>query len=103
MVPDTPPSRNTDAARDDRDDSPSEFDEARLYRVIHSAVRDALLDVVGMVLLVGVAVVLVIGGAQVALFSMSTVGAVVGAVLVVVGLYLGAATLEVIPPIREWF
>jgi hypothetical protein len=93
----SPLTRKTDGG------SSTGFDEAALYAVIRAAVKDALLDVLGTVLLVGVAFVLVVGGAQALVGSASTTGMVLGAVAVAVGLYLAAATLEVIPPIRDWF
>jgi hypothetical protein len=52
--------------------------------------------------LLGVAGILVVAGGQLFLSSVSQLGAVVGGVLVVVGLYLAAATLEIIPPVRDW-
>lgn len=79
------------------------FDEATLYRVVRDAVKDALLDVIGTVLLLGIAFVLVIAGIQ-AVFSSISLGAVaIGIGVVAAGVYLAAATLEIIPPIREWF
>lgn len=77
-------------------------DEAALYSVIHAAVKDALLDVIGTLLLVGIAFVLVVAGGQALLTSTSTAAIAIGFTLVVCGLYLAAATLEVIPPIRDW-
>ena len=83
------------------------FDEAALYVVVRDAVKDALLDVIGTLLLVGIAFVLVLAGGQ-ALFASaaqyggSPVGTAVGVGLIVAGLYIAAATLEVVPPIREW-
>jgi hypothetical protein len=78
------------------------FDEASLYTVVRDAVEDALLDVIGTLLLVGVAFVLVVAGGQVLLQSGSLAGVAVGVGLLSVGLYIGAATLELVPPIREW-
>ena len=106
MVPDSRPSdtERTGPERWPESDGgiPSGIDQAALYGVIHAAVKDALLDVIGTLLLVGIAFVLVIAGAQALLSSTSTLGIVVGLGIVVVGLYLAAATLEIIPPIREW-
>lgn len=86
-------------------------DEARLYRVVHAAVKDALLDVIGTLLLVGIAFVLVVAGGQAIVASVpltggasaSLPGIVAGLGVVTAGLYLAAATLEIVPPIREWF
>lgn len=75
--------------------------EAALFKLIRDAVKDALLDVIGTLLLLGLASVLILTGVQL-VFSLSQLGSVVGGALVAVGLYLAAATLEIIPPIRDW-
>lgn len=80
----------------------SGFDEAALYRVVHAAVKDALLDVIGTLLLVGIAFVLVVAGGQALFAATSTLGIVVGLGFVVTGLYLAATSLELIPPVYEW-
>lgn len=77
-------------------------DEAALFRLIRDAVKDALLDVIGTLLLLGVACILVVAGVQLFVSSISQLGVAIGGVLIVVGLYLAAATLEIIPPIRDW-
>lgn len=103
MVPDSPRQPSGDDAASGRDDrTVAEFDDAKLYTVVRDAVKDALLDVVGTLLLVGVAFVLVVAGAQALLQSASLLPAAVGLLFVVVGLYVAAATLELVPPIREW-
>jgi hypothetical protein len=79
------------------------FDEAALFTVIRAAVKDALLNVIGTVLLVGIAFVLVVAGGQALISSASPIGAAIGGLLVLVGVYLAAATLELIPPLRAWF
>mgnify|MGYP000427527662 CR=1 FL=1 len=78
------------------------FDEARLYNVVRAAMKDALLDVIGTLLLVGLSFVLVAMGGQILLQADAVTSGAVGGVLVLVGLYIAAATLELIPPIREW-
>jgi hypothetical protein len=78
------------------------FDEAALYTVVREAVKDALLDVIGTLLLVGVAFVLVVAGGQAVLASGSTATAAIGVAVAGFGLYLAAATLEIVPPVREW-
>ena len=91
------------------DDEPGEpvevaIDEGALYVVVRRAVEDAVLGVIGTLLLVGVALVLVwVGGAMaVSAGGRQPVATVAGVAIVLVGLYLAAASLEVIPPIREW-
>jgi hypothetical protein len=79
------------------------FDEAALYTVIRDAVKDALLDVIGTVLLLGIAFILVIAGIQAVFSSISLKTVAIGIGVIAVGVYLAAATLEIIPPIREWF
>lgn len=83
-------------------DKVRDLDQADLYTLIQAAVKDAILDVIGTILLVLIAFVLVLTGAQVILSSTVPFASVIGIVLVVVGLYLAGTTLEVIPPIREW-
>lgn len=80
----------------------SGFDEAALSAVVHDAVKDALLDVVGTLLLVGIAFVLVVAGGQALLRSTSLFGTAFSISLAAIGIYLAAATLELIPPIRDW-
>ncbi|WP_255152901.1 hypothetical protein [Halorarius halobius] len=98
MVPDSQRPTETDGG----DSFDPGFDEAALYRVVRDAVKDALLDVIGTVLLLGIAFVLVIAGIQ-AVFSSISLGTVaIGIGVLAFGVYLAAATLEIIPPIREW-
>lgn len=99
MVPDT----GADGGREPA--APEPIDEELLYAIIREAVEDALLGVIGTLLLVGIGFVLVWVGV-VALASPEGAGTlrrVAGVALVAVGLYLAAATLRVIPPVREWF
>jgi hypothetical protein len=78
------------------------IDETALFTLVRDAVKDALLDVIGMLLLLGLASVLVLVGAQLFFSSISQLGGAVGGALVAVGLYLAVTTLEIVPPIREW-
>jgi len=79
------------------------FDPDALYRVVRAAMKDAILDTIGTLLLTGIAFVFVVIGGQLLFFWQSIQTAAVGAVLLLLGLYLGAATLGLIPPVREWF
>ncbi|MFB6161116.1 MAG: hypothetical protein ABEJ61_08065 [Haloferacaceae archaeon] len=88
------PSPNTDGGT-----SPG-FDEAALHDVVRRAVKDALLDVVGTLLLVGVGFVLVVAGLQAALGTTSRLGVVAGVGVAAVGVYVAAAALELVPPVR---
>ncbi|MFC6989210.1 hypothetical protein ACFQJD_11735 [Haloplanus sp. GCM10025708] len=104
MVPDSNGSR-PDRSDDDApkaDGGAAGFDEARLYTVVRNAVKDALLDVVGTLLLVGVAFVLVVAGVQAVLWGLSPGTITIGVVAVAFGLYLAAAALELVPPVRDW-
>lgn len=58
MVPNSQRPTETDGS----DSFDPGFDEAALYTVVRDAVKDALLDVIGTVLLLGIAFVLVIAG-----------------------------------------
>lgn len=78
------------------------FDEARLHAVVRDAVEDAILGAIGTLLLVGIAFVLVVAGGQLLLASISPWGTAFGIGLLAVGTYIAAATLRVIPPVREW-
>lgn len=99
MVPDSQRPKDTNGG----EPPTTGFDEAALYTVVRDAVKDALLDVIGTLLLLGIAFVLVIVGIQ-AVFSSISLGTVaVGIGVAAFGVYLAAATLEIIPPIREWF
>jgi uncharacterized Tic20 family protein len=79
-----------------------DLNQNELYRIIQAAVKDALLDVIGTILLVVIAFVLVLTGAQVILSSIVPFASVIGIALVVAGLYLAGSSLEVIPPVRDW-
>jgi hypothetical protein len=82
----------------------SELRGDEYYRLTYHAVRDALLDVVGTLLLTIVALALVwIGGAAAVSPDAGGIGRGVGGVIAVLGIYLAATTLDVIPPLREWF
>lgn len=60
---------------------------------------------IGTLLLVGVALALVWMGGATAFTSgrSGPLPAILGAAIVPIGLYIAAATLAVVPPIREWF
>ena len=83
------------------DDHPG-FDEAALFAVVRAAVKDALLDVIGTVLLVGVAGVLLVAGAGSAVRASSVAELLASLAVAGFGLYLAATALEIVPPAREW-
>lgn len=78
------------------------FDEAALYVVVREAVEDAILGVIGTLMLVGIGFVMVCAGIVSATSTGTTGGVVVGGVVALVGLYVAASTLELVPPISEW-
>jgi hypothetical protein len=78
------------------------FDPDALYRVVRAAVKDALLDVIGTLLLLGVAFVLVAVGGQLLLGAHSGAAAGAGAVLLLFGLYVAATALDLVPPVSDW-
>ncbi len=79
------------------------FDEAALYGVVRKAVEDAILSAIGTLLLVGVSSVIVWVGVTVLLEADALFGTAFGAAALLLGLYLAAATLKIIPPVRKWF
>ncbi|UPV99413.1 hypothetical protein M0R88_12870 [Halorussus gelatinilyticus] len=106
------------SASDDRSDRPSRdpeetaepdggdeigFDEAALYGVVREAVEDAILGVIGTLLLVGVALVVVWAGIGMVTRTGGSAPTVLGGLIIAFGLYLGAVTLGVVPPIRDRF
>jgi hypothetical protein len=105
MVPapnDTPPDPERQARSWADGGESAGFDETALYTVVRAAVKDALLDVIGTLLLVGIAFVLVAAGGQAVVASGSVGTAALGLLVAGFGLYLAAATLEIVPPVREW-
>jgi hypothetical protein len=79
-----------------------DIDEQALYKVVRSAVEDAILGVLGTILLLGIAVFLVWAGGALLISEASPVGLGLGVVFLGFGLYLGAATLGLVPPYDEW-
>jgi hypothetical protein len=79
------------------------FDEARLHAVVRDAVEDAILGAVGTLLLVGIAVVLLATAGSIVLQATAPIGVVIGIGVGLPAAYLFAATLGLIPPIRDWF
>lgn len=79
------------------------FDEAALYGVVRKAVEDAILGAIGTLLLVGVSFAIIWVGVTVLLSGQGTLGLAFGAAAFLLGLYLAAATLRIIPPISKWF
>ena len=98
MVPNSRRPKGTDGG----ESFDSGFDGTALYRAVRDAVKDALLDVIGTLLLLGIAFVLVIAGIQAVFSSLSPGTVAIGIGVLAFGIYLAAATLEIIPPIREW-
>jgi glycerol uptake facilitator-like aquaporin len=84
--------------------SMSELSADEYYRLTYHAVRDALLDVVGTILLTVVAFALVwIGGAAALSQESGIAGTGLGLAIAAIGLYLAATTLDVVPPVQKWF
>lgn len=90
----SPPTESTDDTVD--------FDEQALYRVVRSAVEDAILGVLGTLLLLAIAAFFVFIGFDMLRSTVSAASLGFGGVFIAFGLYLGAATLGLIPPLREW-
>jgi len=101
VPPDSRPPDDSSANAQRASDDPG-FDEAALFTVIRAAVKDALLDVIGTLLLVGVAFVLLVVGAGAATEANSLVELAASLAVAGFGLYLAATALEILPPAREW-
>lgn len=103
----------TDSSPDEADDarpSPAPdggevtgFDDAALYSVVRAAVKDALFDVLGTVLLVGIGFVLVMAGIQAVFRTQSLPAVTLGVWLIAIGVYLAATALELVPSVWDWF
>lgn len=78
-----------------------EVTDDELYTVVRTAVRDAMLDVLGTVFLLVVALASLGIGSQFLLFEQSITGGVVGLAVIVFGVTVAAFALDVIPAIRE--
>ena len=72
-----------------------------LYEIVHAAVKDAMLDVLGTVALLGFGLVFVAVGGQFLLESSSQVGTALGGLFAGLGFLIGAAALDLVPPFRE--
>lgn len=106
MVPAEPSEGNQAGGGDDEADEPLEvaIDEGALYVVVRRAVEDALIGVIGTLLLVGLGLLLVwIGGATaINAGGRQPVAAAAGLAIGLLGVYLAAAALDVVPPVLEW-
>ncbi|TYL40163.1 hypothetical protein CV102_00855 [Natronococcus pandeyae] len=78
-----------------------EADREELYAVVRAAVKDALLDVVGTIALLGLGLLFVTTGARGLLEAAGTTGAVVSLALVGLGFAIAAVALDLVPSIRE--
>jgi hypothetical protein len=89
---------NSDRRVAAEDDSTAGLGREELYTVVHTAVRDALLDVLGTVALLGFALLSVGIGGRSLFVASSTVGTVFGASVLVFGFVIAAVALDFIPP-----
>ena len=79
------------------------FDEAAMYRVVREAVEDAILGVLGTLMLVGIGFVAVWAGGTALVQSQTLPSIAFGTLAIAFGFYLAASSLGVVPPAREWF
>ncbi len=78
------------------------FDQHAMYEVVRAAVKDAMLDVIGTVLLVGIAMVLLWAGGGIILAGGGSPGSVlVGLPVVAVAVYVAGSAVDLIPSIWE--
>lgn len=105
----------SDRSRDDAegstpreaDSDTSDFDEEALYRTVRQAVQDAILDAVGVIVLVAVGGALAFVGASVLLRTATESGLSIpflaaGVWLLAIGFYVVGSTLGVVQPVRDW-
>lgn len=78
-----------------------EVEREELYAVVRAAVKDAMLDVVGTVALLGFALLFVATGVRGLLEAAGTTGAVVSLALVALGFVIAAVALDLAPSIRD--
>lgn len=85
------------------EDPMSRIDEGTLYVIIRQAVEDAIMGVIGTLLLVGVALVLVWFGVMVtaSAFNSNRTAAFGGIFVILIGFYMALSALEMIPPLSD--
>ncbi|WP_436911436.1 hypothetical protein [Halosimplex marinum] len=82
--------------------SAAEIDEERLYEIVHDAVEDAVLGVVGTLLLLGVGVVLLSSGVTAVLGATSPAMSGLGVVVFLFGLGALFEGLRGVLPVGRW-
>ncbi|SIR97831.1 hypothetical protein [Natronorubrum thiooxidans] len=75
------------------------FDQDELYTTVRTAVKDALLDILGTVSLLGFALLFVAVGAQALFTTSSTTGTVLGGGAIALGFVIAATALELLPSV----
>ena len=82
----------------------NELSGEEMYVVVRKAVEDAILSILGKLVLAVMAFILVWFGMFVAVASYGSnpLQAVAGVFVVLVGLYFAATALDVIPPLNRW-
>lgn len=86
-----------------RTDGDPGFDEDAVYAVVRAAMKDAMLDVIGTVLLVGVALVVFWAGLMLVVSGGGSPGGVaVGVAAVVFSVYLAGSAVDLVPSVWEW-
>lgn len=81
---------------------PAGIDEDELYEIVHDAVEDAILGVVGTLLLLGIGFVFLTAGVSAALGATSTAAFGIGLTVFVVGFVIFVTTLRGVLPMSEW-
>lgn len=93
----TDPGRNTDADGA----AVGDLEAEELYAVVRTAVRDALLDVLGTVALLAFALLFVYAGARLLVAAPAAGGLAVGIGCIVVGVGIAASALGLGPSVRD--
>ena len=97
------PNSNSSTGDVETDGGDGSIDSGELYVVVRKAVEDAILGVIGTLLLVGVSIVLIWFGTLVAAsaYDSSPVVALAGIFMMLVGIYQAASALGIIPHVTD--
>ncbi|QLH76749.1 hypothetical protein HZS55_05275 [Halosimplex rubrum] len=78
------------------------LDDDELYEVVHDAVEDAILGVVGTLLLLGIGFVSLVSGVTAVVDATSTASFGIGLAVLAAGLVIFVTTLRGVLPVSRW-
>ena len=82
---------------------PTALEGQELYTILRAAIEDAMMNVLGSLVLVVVGFLFAIAGAFLFITGLDPVGMYVGMVIILIGFYIVAVSLGAIRPVRQWF